>query len=383
MILLELDLLLLCFNLADLVVGDFLIVGSDFLLDGINLSPLCTKLLTSNFHNLVLQSLDLVLYAGRLFAELLDLPVVFGDLLLKSSNAAVADLLHLGVKLRNLLIQLLQASLTLPLVLLEFLELGLPAITVGLELGDLLLADIRDKLRRHEASLDGCTTTRHSTGLVNELTVKGDDSPSLSAVCDSVGLSEVGGDKSILHGVHLEFRLHLVSFTEKFSLFSLAILELLPFRRFAFLNGGDLGLKLLQGYSTSIGLLLENVEFTLSDCDCGLFLVDLLIPWLERLLLGSNLVREGLSLAFEAVSDLGELSFGSLDLFLKLCNLLGSGLNLLSTLFDGLVGFSRSRFGVGDGLLELLTLVVQKLALFVEFHALLLKLGHLFDQSLC
>ncbi|KAI6768655.1 hypothetical protein HG531_010844 [Fusarium graminearum] len=436
MVLFELDFLLLRLDLADLSVGDFLVVGGNLFFDGINLGSLCTELLTTNFHDFVLQSLDLFLNAGCLSAEPLNVSVEFGDFLLQSGNAAVvcrrrlvlpadfldaplhvgdvplsaldleADLLHLGIELGNLLVQFLEASFTLSLVLLEFLELCLPAISLG----------------RHETSLDSCTTTGHGTGLVNQLTGKGNDSPSLGTIRNPVRLSKVCGDKGILHGV-VEGRSELVLLGSDEIEQSRSVLRSLDWRKIkpsqlvqadkvtssnvvlsevldTLLTSFDrLGDKVVESTAscrdghvsdgTSIGLFLEDVELTLSNCGSRLLLVDLLVPGLKRLLQCRNLIRKFLCLAFKAVSDLDKLSLSSLNLLLKLGDFLSPRLDLFSTLLNG---FCQLVFVPDKSnclilfVLEAVLLLLNVLNTAALFHAHIVEGfdlgGGLFDRSL-
>ncbi len=96
--------------------------------------------------------------------------------------------MHLGLQLRDLVLEVPKAGLHLALVLLELLELLLQRVTVALEFDDLLLGRAGHELRGHQALLDGTATTGHGAGLVNQRAVERDDTPPLSTVGDAVGL---------------------------------------------------------------------------------------------------------------------------------------------------------------------------------------------------
>ena len=230
-VLLELHLGLLRFGLLHFCVRDLFVVGGHLLLDRVDLGALRTELLTTDFHDLVLELLDLrldvfhlgvklshllvqlgnlslevrqsiVVRLGRLvlLAQLLYPPVGVGEVLLGTLDLE-ADLLHLGVELRNPLIQLPEPVLELSLLVLEFLELLLDGVTVFLELGDMLLSRVRHKLARHATLPHRGSTAGHGTALVDERPVKSDDTPPLGTVRDPVSLCEVLGHQGILQGM--------------------------------------------------------------------------------------------------------------------------------------------------------------------------------------
>ncbi|CAI4215741.1 unnamed protein product [Parascedosporium putredinis] len=165
-------------------------------------------------------------------------------------------------------------------------------------------------------------------------------------------------------------------------LLNLALLELLELGRLVLFDGGNLGLDFGLSDRAGIGLLAENAELTLGDGNGRLLLVDLFVPGLKRLLLGGDLIGKGLRLALEALPDAGELLLLDLDLLLEGSDLSRTSLNLLAAFLDRLLCLGRRRFGVGNGLFELLAFVVEELALFVKLDTFLIELGHFLDESL-
>src|ERR1700710_183397 len=99
------------------------------------------------------------------------------------------------------------------------------------------------------------------------------------------------------------------------------MLKLSKFSLPRFLNSSHLCLSFFQCHGTSIGFFMKNGELTLCNSNSGLFLINLLVPWLQRLLLGCDLVRECLCFAFEALSNADELLLFCLHPFLHRGNL--------------------------------------------------------------